>query len=276
MKTFDAQGARIPVLGMGTWTLNGPEAVDLIAHGLKLGYRHIDTAAKYGNEAEVGAAMARSGVPRGEIFLTTKVWPTDLAPADFARSVANSLEALGTDYVDLLLIHWPNPAVPLEASIEALNLAHKRGQARHIGVSNFTLAMFAEARRLSPVALAAHEVERHPFLDQSKLAKASAEAGAALIAYTPLARAQDLDADPVLGEIARAHGVSAVQVVLAWHFGLPGNIPVPRTSNPKRLEENLRALDLVLTPEERARIDALRSANRRVVNTAFSPEWDAP
>ena len=276
MQTIAANGANIPAIGMGTWTLTGPEAVDLIAHGLALGYRHIDTAARYGNEAEVGEAIRRSGLPRDQLFVTTKVWPTELAPADFDRSVARSLDLLGLDHVDLLLIHWPNPAVPLEASIGALNKAAERGQARHIGVSNFTVAMFDEARKLSPRPLVANEVERHPFLDQSRMAKACRDAGAALIAYTPLARAQDLDSDPVLREIAAELGVSPVQVVLAWHFGIPGNIPVPRTKSPQRLAENLHALDLVLTPDQRARIDALQSANRRVVNTDFSPVWDQP
>jgi len=274
MRTINGNGAQIPAIGMGTWTLTGPTAVDLIAHGLRLGYRHIDTAARYGNEQEVGDAIRASGVPREEIFLTTKVWPTDLAPADFERSVANSLKLLGTDYVDLLLIHWPNPAVPLSDSVGALNLAHQRGQARHIGVSNFTLAMFEEARKLSARPLAAHEVERHPFLDQSRMAEACRAAGSVLIAYTPLARAQDLFDNPTIASIAKAHGVSPTQVVLSWHCGLPGNVPVPRTSNKDRLAENLRALDLILTADERAAIDALQSANRRLVNTDFSPVWD--
>jgi diketogulonate reductase-like aldo/keto reductase len=274
MRTINGNGAQIPAIGMGTWTLTGPTAVDLIAHGLRLGYRHIDTAARYGNEQEVGDAIRASGVLREEIFLTTKVWPTDLAPADFERSVANSLKLLGTDYVDLLLIHWPNPAVPLSDSVGALNLAHQRGQARHIGVSNFTLAMFEEARKLSARPLSAHEVERHPFFDQSRMAEACRAAGSVLIAYTPLARAQDLFDNPTIASIAKAHGVSPTQVVLSWHCGLPGNVPVPRTSNKDRLAENLRALDLILTADERAAIDALQSANRRLVNTDFSPVWD--
>ncbi len=276
MAWVDGNGARIPGLGMGTWTLTGDGAVDLIAHGLNIGYRHIDTAARYGNEAEVGAAIRTSGVPRGEIFLTTKVWPTDLEPKAFAASVEKSLALLGTDYVDLLLIHWPNQDVPLADSIGALNLAHTKGQARHIGVSNFTLAMFEEAVRLSPRKLAANEVERHPFLDQSRMAEACRKAGSAVIAYTPLARAQDIAENPVIASIAKARNITPTQVVLAWHCGIPGNVPVPRTSNKGRLAENLAAQDIVLSAEERARIDALQSANRRLVNTDFSPVWDQP
>jgi diketogulonate reductase-like aldo/keto reductase len=171
MHRINANGANMPCLGLGTWTLEGRHCTEMVAHALDIGYRHVDTAASYGNEEAVGAGIRASGVARDDVFVTTKVWHTDLRARDFRRSAEASLERLGLNHVDLLLIHWPKPSVPLAETIDALNKAREDGLTRNIGVSNFPTALLAEARRLSPAPLACNQVEYHPKLDQKKVAR---------------------------------------------------------------------------------------------------------
>ena len=167
--TLSAHGAQIPALGFGTSPMTGGLAPDTVVAALKAGYRHIDTAWKYGTERAVGEAMRASGVPRGEIFLTTKVSHEYLRADDFAKSVDESLAALKVDYVDLLLVHWPNPEIPLGETMPALAKAKRQGLARHIGVANFNIALLDQAIRLCPEPLVALQAEYHPYLDQTKL-----------------------------------------------------------------------------------------------------------
>ena len=275
MHEIIAHDARIPALGLGTWTLKGSQCSELVARALPLGY-HIDTAAGYGNEEAVGAGIRASGLPRDEIFVTTKVWWTDLAPADFRRSAEASLKRLGLDHVDLLLIHWPNPKVPLADTIGALNRAREDGLTRHIGVSNFTTTLLAEALPLSDAPLVANEVEYHPHLDQAKVMAACRTAGMALIAYCPLFRGGELFEEPPVAEAARRHGRTPAQIVLRWHVQQQGVVAIPRTSRIERLAENAAVFDFALDEDEMAAISALSRHPARICDFGFSPQWDLP
>jgi 2,5-diketo-D-gluconate reductase B len=258
----------IPKLGFGTWRLSGRECSDAVADAFAAGYRHIDTAAMYGNEEDVARGLR--GAPRSDVFLATKVWPDDLEPHRVRASLEGSLRALAVEYVDLFLIHWPNPRVQLAETLEAMNALRDEGKTREIGVSNFTAEQFREALDLAPVIV--NQVEYHPFLSQEAVLEVCREREAELTAYRPLARGEVAD-DPVIGEIAAAHGATPAQVALAWLIGQPPVSAVPKASSPERRRENLAALELELTAEERARIDALPK-DQRLVETEWSPEWD--
>ena len=274
MHRVTGNGANIPAIGLGTWTLRDDAATRLVASALEAGYRHIDTATAYENEAAVGAGLRASGVPRDEIFLTTKVWPPDLAEGDLQRSVEGSLKRLGVDHVDLVLIHWPSKTVPLADSIVALNEVRNRGLARNIGVSNFPVALVEAAVGLSEHPLACNQVEHHPFLNQDRVMAACRKHGLALVSYCPLARGTELFPEAAISEAAARHGKSAAQVVLRWHVQQDGVVAIPRSSNPDRIRENLAVFDFALDPEEVAAIDALRSRAQRICDFEFSPEWD--
>ncbi|HEU4985856.1 MAG TPA: aldo/keto reductase [Rhizobiaceae bacterium] len=275
MHDVKAHGASIPAIGLGTWTLKGDACVDLVEHALKNGYRHIDTAASYGNEVEVGEALRASGVDRDKVFVTTKVWWTDIAPGDFERSAEASLKRLGLDRLDLLLVHWPNPKVPLEGTIRSLNAMREQGVTKHIGVSNFPTKLLAEAIRLSDAPLVANQVENHPYLDQSKVYDACRKAGMAMVAYSPLYRAGDLLEEQVVRSAAEKHGKTSGQIVLRWQVQQEGVVAIPRTSKKERLAENIDVFDFALSEEEMSAISALRTGNRRIADFDFSPEWDA-
>jgi 2,5-diketo-D-gluconate reductase B len=224
--------ANIPKLGFGTGRIGDNSNLDdyseRVAHALKLGYRHIDTAWKYGTEKSVGEAIRMSGVPREEIFLTTKVSHEYLRADDFARKVDESLSNLQLDCVDLLMVHWPSPdKVPLAETMGALAKAKREGKARHLGVANFNIAMLNEAIHLSPEPIENLQVEYHPYLDQSKMLAHVRKLGLSMTAYCPLGRGRLL-ADPVVEDIARAKGKSIAQVVLRWHLQQPNVIPIPR------------------------------------------------
>jgi diketogulonate reductase-like aldo/keto reductase len=270
-----ANGAAIPALGLGTWTLKGDPCADLVEHALAMGYRHVDTAAMYGNEEAVGEGLRSSGVPRGGVFVTTKVWWADIAPGTLEKSAEASLGRLGLDCVDLLLIHWPNPKIPLAGSIRALNAVKATGLTRHIGVSNFTTGLLSEAIALSDAPLVANQVENHPFLDQSKVYAACRAAGMAMVSYCPLFRGGALSGQPAIAGAARRHGKTPAQIVLRWHVQQDGVVAIPRTTRKERLAENAAIFDFALTDEEMAAISALSAANQRICDYDFSPNWDA-
>lgn len=274
MHRVNANGASIPAIGLGTWELSGETGHDIVRQALSIGYRHVDTAAMYGNEREVGEAIRSSGVARDEVFVTTKVWWDDLAPADLRRSAEQSLQRLGLDQVDLLLIHWPSPKLPLQPTIRALNRAKADGLSRHIGVSNFTTALLADAISLSSEPLVADQVEHHPFLDQTKLKRATREAGMALVSYCPLHRGRSLDAVGPIADAAVRLGRTPAQIVLRWHVQQEGVVAIPRTSNPARLAENIDVFDFALTENEMAAITALGARNHRLCDYDFAPRWD--
>ena len=276
MHRINANGANMPCLGLGTWTLEGRHCTELVAHALDIGYRHVDTAALYDNEKAVGAGIRASGVARDEIFVTTKVRQTDLHAADFRRAAEASLERLGLDHVDLLLIHWPNPSVPLAETIGALNRAREDGLTRHIGVSNFPTALLAEALALSPASLACNQVEYHPRLTQQKVLAACRAAGMAMVSYCPLFRGGDLFETPAVADAARRHGKTPAQVVLRWHVQQAGVAAIPRSSRKERIAENLDIFDFALSEAEMAAIFAPGVANSRICDFGFSPQWDKP
>jgi len=262
--SFSGETGEMPALGFGTSPMTGGMSAETVLAALKAGYRHIDTARKYGTERAVGEAMRASDLPRQDIFLTTKVSHENLRPADFAKSVDESLAALGVDYLDLLLVHWPNPAIALSETMPALADAKRRGLARHIGVANFNIALLDEAVRLCPEPLVALQAEYHPYLDQSKLLAAVRRHKLVFIAHCPLGRGR-LFGDPVLAQIAGEHGRTVAQVALRW--SLQQNVaPIPFSSKPQRIAENFMVFDFALSADDIARIAALKRANGRIAN----------
>lgn len=269
----EANGARIPAIGLGTWLMSGDECVQAVGWALEAGYRHLDTAKMYGNEREVGEGLRASGVPRDQVFVTTKVWVEDIAPGDLERSAEASLGRLGLDQVDLLLIHWPNASVPLADSTAALCNAKRRGLARHVGVSNYPSAMLDEAVRLASEPIVANQVEAHPYLDHARIREACRRHGIALTAYCPLGRS-GVFGDEVLRAIAEAHGRTVSQVVLRWHVQHPGTVAIPKSATRRHIVENLDVVDFTLTDAEMGRISALARPGSRVVDPSFAPAWD--
>jgi 2,5-diketo-D-gluconate reductase B len=273
MQFVEAQGARIPAIGLGTMTLKDSLCVDIVAAALKLGYRHLDTAERYGNETEVGQGLQSSGVKREDVFVTTKVYWDQLAPGDFERSVDASLKKLKLSAVDLLLIHWPNPKVPLKDSIGALCQAKRAGLAKHVGIANFTVALIEDAVKLATEPLVTNQIEVHPYLDQTKVIAACRRHGISITAYCPLARGK-VPGDETLKRIGKAHGKTASQVVLR-SLVQQGIIVIPRTSNKDRLPENLAIFDFTLSESEMSEIARLKRPDGRVVNPPHAPQWDA-
>jgi len=263
---FSQEAGAIPALGFGTGALTGGMSAEAVVAALKAGYRHIDTARKYGTERAVGEALRVSGLSRKDIFLTTKVSHENLRAGDFAKSVDESLAALGVDYVDLLLIHWPNPEIALTETMPALAKAKRQGLARHIGVANFNIALLDQAIDLCPEPLVALQAEYHPFLDQSKLLAAVRRHRLAFIAYCPLARGR-LFGDPVLADIAAQRGRSVAQIALRWL--LQQNVAaIPFSSKPQRIADNFNVFDFTLDDDEMKRFAALKRSDGRVANPA--------
>jgi len=274
MFTVNSNGAAVPALGFGTFRVPGPDVLRMVPHVLNLGFRHIDTAQIYGNEAEVGAGIKSSGVKRDEIFLTTKVWVENYRAENFARSIEESLQKLQTDHVDLLLLHWPNEAVPLAEQIGALNAARKAGKTRHIGVSNFNIAMMKEAAALSDAPLVTNQVEYHPYLDQSAVIAAAQQLGLSVTGYYAMADGKVFK-DPALQEIAARHGKSIAQVVLRWLVQQDGIIALSKTVSEARAAENLAIFDFALSPEDMQAIQALATSKGRIVSPpGLAPTWD--
>lgn len=268
-----ANGADIPKLGFGTWQLEDEDAARGVATALKTGYRHIDTAQIYGNEAAVGDGWKQSGVKREDFFLTTKVWRDKFRDGDLQASVKESLDKLKTDYVDLLLLHWPVPEVPIAETMKAMNEVKEAGQVRHIGVSNFTVDLLDEARAHSGAPLVANQVEYHPYLDQNAVLTACRAAGMAMTAYSPIAQGKVFD-DEVITEIAKAHNVSPAQIVLRWLIDQDSVIAIPRSSSDKHIKSNFEIADLNLSQEETGRINSLRSPDGRLIDPDWAPDWD--
>ena len=270
---LSARGAEIPVIGFGTSSLG--DCGEIVATALKLGYRHVDTAWKYGTEKGVGQGIRLSGVPRKDFFLTTKVSHEYLRAADFARSVDESLARLQVDYVDLLLVHWPSvDGVPLSETMGALAKAKREGKARHVGVANFNIALTEEAMRRCPEPLAVLQAEYHPYLDQSRVLAFCRKAGLIFMAYCPLGRGRVFN-DPVLGEIARNRGKSLAQVALRWLIQQGNIAPIPRSANPQHMAESLDVFNFTLTDDEMKRIHALKRPDGRIANPkGRAPAWD--
>ena len=286
MKVVDAHGARIPGLGFGTGGLCGEAGVAVVAEALAAGYRHFDTARSYGNEREVGEALRSSSVPRDQVFVTTKVWPDRLRAADLRRSAEESVEALGTGPADLLLIHWPNPSVPLRETLSALAAVKREGLARHVGVSNFSSKLISEAWAVTEEPLVANQCEYHPFLDQRALIAECRRHGMAFVAYMPLGRKAALD-NSEIAMLAARHGQRPAQIILQWLMQQDGVCAVPKSTDAGRMRENADLSGLSLSPAEMDLLFSLGGSAGRLVpfprvrrtdNTfddfpEFAPDW---
>jgi 2,5-diketo-D-gluconate reductase B len=265
----------IPALGLGTFRLKDQVVIDSVSTALELGYRAIDTAQIYGNEAEVGQAVAASGVPRGELYLTTKIWTENLSRERLIPSLEESLDKLKTDYVDLCLIHWPSPGgvVPVAEYMAALAEAKARGLAREIGVSNFTLALMQQAIDVVGAGeIATNQVELHPYLQNRKVAGFAERHGIRITSYMTLGYGKVLG-DAVIGEIAQRHGATPAQVVLAWAMQL-GYAVIPSSTQRANLASNLAARELRLSDADMAAIAALERNERITSPASLAPTWD--
>jgi diketogulonate reductase-like aldo/keto reductase len=273
MNTVSTAGVEIPIVGLGVWQIAKDVCAELVARSLHIGYRHVDTAAMYRNEAEVGEGVRHSGVPRSEIFVTTKVWKDDIAEGRLEKAAEEGLERLGLDHIDLLLIHWPNPAFPLDETLRALAAVKRRGIARAIGVSNFTADLLEAAVAKCPEPLAVNQVEYHPFLSQAPVLAACRRLGVAMTGYSPLAQGKVLHDETIL-EVADAHQVSAAQVAVRW-LVQQGVIAIPRSSHVQRAATNLDVFGFELTEQDMARLSALARPDGRLINPPWAPQWDA-
>jgi 2,5-diketo-D-gluconate reductase B len=274
MKTVNANGANMPVLGFGTFRIPGEQVLRILPQVIKTGFRHIDTAQAYRNEAQVGEAIQSSGVPRDEIFLTTKVWVDNYKHADFIASVDESLKKLRTDYVDLLLLHWPNNSVPLAEQIGALNEVRKAGKVKNIGVSNFTTALMAKSVELSDAPIATNQIEYHPYLDQTKVLDAARATGMSITAYFAMADGK-VPNEPLLKDIGSRHGKTAAQVVLRWLIQQKDVVALSKTATESRLSENFDIFDFELSADEMAAIHKVARPNGRIVSPGgLAPDWD--
>ena len=276
MNVVEANGAKIPAIGLGTMTLMDAVCVEAVGTALRLGYRHIDTAERYRNEIEVGeglrGGLRANGLAREDVFVTTKVFHDRLAAADFERSLDQSLRNLELSWVDLLLIHWPNPKVPLKETFDVLCKARRDGRAKHVGVANFTTSLLQDAVKLASEPLVTNQIEVHPFIDQDKVLAACGAHGLAVTAYCPLARGK-VPGNDVLARIGKAHDKTSAQIALRY-LVQQGIIPIPRTSNPDHLAANLAIFDFALSDAEMTEIARLKQAGMRVVNPPHAPRWD--
>ncbi len=274
MQFVEANGARIPMIGLGTMTLKEDVCVQAVKTALQAGYRHLDTAEYYGNEVENGEGLRASGVKREDVFICTKVRQGDLMPDNFTRVIDQSLVKLKLPYVDLLLIHWNNKDIPFELSIGALCKAKNDGKTKNIGVANFTTKMLDEAWAVTSEPLVCNQIEMHPFINQDKVVAASKKRGMAVVAYCPIARGKVPGAE-ALERIGKAHGKSAAQVSLRYLVQM-GVCAIPRTATPDHLKANLDVFDFELTDAEMAELKKLNATNMRVVNPPHAPVWDVP
>jgi diketogulonate reductase-like aldo/keto reductase len=273
--TKTVRGVELPTIAIGVFEVDPGETEETVADALAAGYRHVDTAAAYGNEEEVGRGLARSGVDRDDVWVTTKVWIDDFAPDKLRGSAERSLRKLGIERIDLLLLHWP-PRDPEELgpALEELQRLRADGLIRELGVSNFPAYMLREALEITGDVFA-DQVEYHAKLSQRELRDVAASADLLIEAYAPLGgSAGDMIDEPVLKEIASAHGdATPAQVALAWLAAQERVVLLPRSTNPDRRRENLAALEIDLSPEETARIDELSERRERNFDPPFAPDW---
>jgi 2,5-diketo-D-gluconate reductase B len=276
MELITTHGMRMPKLGLGTWRMEGRECEAAVGRALALGYRHLDTAEMYGNEAAVGAGLAGSAVPRAEVHVTTKVWWEHLQPDALRDALHRSLDRLGTPYVDLYLIHWPPPPSVdhLPAALEALTALKDEGLAHAIGVSNFPVALLRQAVEEAGTPIACNQIEYHALLDQSAVLDYARAHDIAVTAYSPLAQGRLADY-PALTAIARKHGATPSQIALAWLLEQPGVAAIPKAARAESQQANLEALSIRLDDEDRATI-ALLPKGERFVSPSWAPRWDAP
>lgn len=272
MITIKVKGASVPALGFGTYQLINKVAYNMVQAAIGEGIRHIDTAQMYDNETWVGKAIQDAGVDREKIFLTTKVWWSKLPKEKFLPSVEESLRNLKTEYVDLLLIHWPNPEVQVEKYMEQLMKAQDKGYAKHIGVSNHPIQLLDRALATG-ANIITNQVEYHPFIDQTKLYHYLREKDITLTAYSPIAQGQVLG-NEILKQIASKYKKNEIQITLRWLLQQDGVLAIPRTSKESHLPSNFNVFDFELSQEEMDQINKLRSNSGRLINPSFAPDWD--
>lgn len=260
---------QIPLIGLGTWQVTGTDCEEAVRMAIKTGYRHIDTADRYGNHMEVAKGIKSTGIERQSLFLTTKIWRDSLRPEELKSNVQRFLEELQTEYIDLLLIHWPNTEVDMAESVIAMDELKQKGVIRSIGISNFTIDLIRNLLQKlenTDISIDNHQFEFHPSLQQEELVNFSMDKLMTVTAYSPIAQGQDLELD-VIKKIAREHGVNEGQVVLAW-IRQRGIIAIPRSSSKKHIEENFKSLEVELSKEDIKKIDSLDRENRLV-----RPSW---
>ncbi|MFV8248734.1 2,5-didehydrogluconate reductase DkgB [Bdellovibrio bacteriovorus] len=265
---------KMPQIGLGTFRLKGADAENSVRMGLELGYRHIDTAQIYDNETEVGKVLTGSGMPRADVFLTTKIWTENLSKARLIPSLKESLQKLQTDYVDLVLIHWPSPEgkVPLAETLEALMQAKSLGLSKEIGVSNFPISEMKKAVEIVGAKnIFTNQIEVHPYLHNRKLVDYLQSVGVTVTAYMPLAYGKVMK-DETLLKIASRHGMTPADVVLSWLMDQE-MVVIPSSTKKQNLQKNLQARRGLLTAEEKELIASLNSGER-LANPAFAPAWD--
>jgi len=273
MDNIETKGIRLPRLGFGTFRMPGDGCRAVVESALSLGYRHIDTAEMYENEAAVGDAIAASGLARQELHITTKAWHEHLAPDDLRRAFDTSLAKLKLDFVDLYLIHWPSKTMDLGSTLDAMMrlLAEKRTRA--IGVANFNLSLMRQAVDTIGAPIACNQIEYHVFLDQSPMLTYLRSKGIPLVAYAPLAQGRAAD-NAELNKIGIKHGATAVQIALAWLLDQPGVAAIPKAQRPASQQSNLDALGIKLDDDDRRAIAALPK-DQRYVTPPFAPDWKA-
>lgn len=267
--TMTVRGVEVPRVGLGTWEVTGRDCYDAVRDALDIGYRHVDTAAAYGNEQEVGRAIADSSVERGDLWLTSKVWMEDTEPDRLRASAERSLRRLGTDFLDLLLIHWPGDPEHFSSSLETLAALREEGLIRELGVSNYPPGHLRRALEVAPVF--ANQVEMHPYFGQADLLHLADEHDLLIQAYAPIGTGRVLQ-DETLNEIAGAHGKGPAQVALRWLLLRERVCVLPRSTDHGHRVENLD-LSFELTEEERRRIDALSEPGERFFDPSFAPDW---
>jgi 2,5-diketo-D-gluconate reductase B len=256
MEYIEFQGERVPKIGLGTWDLRGSECIRAVKHALEIGYRHVDTAEFYRNETEIGAAISESDVARDELFLTSKVWSTHLRYEDLIEACQRSLQKLGIEWLDLYLIHAPNPQVPIEVSMRALNDLTAGGKIHHVGVSNFSLDQLRQAMQHSDAPIFSHQINYHPLHPQDEMVAFCQREKILVTAYSPIAKGRALRS-ALLQEIAARHGVSAAHVALRWLVEQDLVITIPKSSNPQHQQQNLDVFGFALSPEEKIKIDEM-------------------
>jgi 2,5-diketo-D-gluconate reductase B len=261
----------VPALGFGTWQLTGKECTRSVETALEVGYRHIDTARMYENEAAVGEALANSGIARDDLFVTSKVWYEDLSSDAIQTECEASLEEIGLDYLDLYLIHWPNTDYPLEESLGALQELREDGMIKEFGVSNFPTSHLSQALAVTD-QLFCDQVEYHALLGQEPLLKLACESEVLVTAYSPLAKGQ-LHQHPVLKAIGDVYGKSATQIALRWLVRQDNVAAIPRSSSEEHIQENFDIFDFELSQEEIAKINALPKDDRQI-DPEWAPDWD--
>ena len=259
-------GYEMPVLGLGTWPLKGAECTEVVKTALQLGYRHIDTAADYENHADVGRALQESDIERSDLFITSKVSRGDLHYDDFLRATERILAELAVDYLDLLLIHWPNKEIPLEETLRAMARLQEEGKVRSLGVSNFTQAHIRQAMRAFPDLISVNQVEFHPYLYQKELLDFCREHHIVLTAYSPLAQGR-IFKDQRVKELTDKYGFSPSQLVLKWLLD-KGIVVIPKASSPGHLKDNLDVLDLDIDAKVLGVLDGLNE-NMRLIFPDF-------